>query len=157
MEQKLKAGEEGFTMAGRNIGFYHDFHRRCHHNWILFIFSSKQMNNWRQSVNTMNEIHISSEILFKDLITAQTMYQTDSTLIINENDKRKIDIYGYEKCFKKKWDTHHRLCTDSHYVSGIVISDSISVIRTYFKYDKQIRKNELVVTNRQPTLWGDIE
>ena len=47
------------------------------------------MNNWRQSVNTMNEIHISSEILFKDLITAQTIHQTDSTLIINENDTLK--------------------------------------------------------------------
>lgn len=45
---------------------------------------------------------------------------------------------------------------DSHFVSGIVIKDSISVISTYFKYEKQLVKNELVVSNRQPTLWGTL-
>ncbi len=152
MEQKLNANEEGYTIVEILVSIM-IFTVVVTIIGSLFIFSSKQMNNWRQSVNTMNEIHISSEILFKDLITAQTMYQTDSTLIINENDKREL-IYTDMKNVLRRNGMRITDYADSHYVSGVVISDSISVISTYFKYDKQLVKNELVVSNRQPTLWG---
>ena len=152
MEQKLNAHEEGYTIVEILVSIM-IFTVVVTIIGSLFIFSSKQMNNWRQSVNTMNEIHISSEILFKDLITAQTMYQTDSTLIINENDKREL-IYTDMKNVLRRNGMRITDYADSHYVSGVVINDSISVISTYFKYDKHLIKNELVVSNRQPTLWG---
>ena len=138
MEQKLNAHEEGYTIVEILVSIM-IFTVVVTIIGSLFIFSSKQMNNWRQSVNTMNEIHISSEILFKDLITAQTMYQTDSTLIINENDKREL-IYTDMKNVLRRNGMRITDYADSHYVSGVVISDSISVISTYFKYDKQLVK-----------------
>lgn len=154
MEQKLNAHEEGYTIVEILVSIMM-FTIVVTIMGSLFIFSSKQMNNWKQSVNTMNEIHISSEILFNDLITAQTMYQTDSTLIINENDKRKL-IYTDMKSVLRRNGMRITDYADSHYVSGVVIDDSISVISTYFKYDKQLIKNDLVVSNRQPTLWGTL-
>lgn len=152
MEQKLNIHEEGYTVVEILVSVM-IFTVVITIIGSLFIFSSKQMNSWRQSVNMLNEIHISSEILFKDLITAQTIYQTDSTLIIIENDERKL-IYTDMKDVLRRNGILISDYADSHYVSGIVISDSVNVVSTHFKYGKKLRKKELVVTNRQPTLWG---
>jgi prepilin-type N-terminal cleavage/methylation domain-containing protein len=122
----------------------------------VFVFSTKQMIKWRQSVQTLSDIHIASEIMYKDILTASTIVVTDSLIKITANGNKEQQ-YQEIKHHIKRNELLIADNADSHYVNSFSISDSINIIKTRYIRDNKIRLIELVVAHRQPMLWGKLE
>ena len=155
MAQKIISDEKGYTVVEILVSMM-IFMVIMTIIGSVFVFSSRQMNNWRESVHTFNEIHISSEILFKDLLTATTIDYADSSLIIDANNRKQKAYKGLKDMLSRN-EILIADNADSHYVSNIVVNDSISIISAGYIHGNHQKKYELVVANRQPTLWGKMD
>jgi len=118
----------------------------------VFIFTARQMNNWRESVNSINEVHIVTERLYRDALHSNQIQATDTNLVFNHPGNRSIQ---YSNLNHNLIRNRVRLSDqgDSLYFKEINISEEMSRFEIQHVIDNVSNTHSVVVANRQPKLW----
>jgi len=118
----------------------------------VFIFTARQMNNWRESVNSINEVHIVTERLYRDALRSNQIQATDTNLVFNHPGNRSIQYSNLNhNLIRNRIQLSDQ--GDSLYFKVINISEEMSRFGFQHVIDDASNTHSVVVANRQPKLW----
>jgi len=122
----------------------------------VFIFTARQMNNWRDTVNTTNELHITTERLYHDILVSNDIMFTDSLLMLSLPTKGQITYSGIDYSLQRNavqlFDA-----ADSLLVTGYYSADNVRQLELRYVVGNKVQLIPIIVANRQPKLWEDIQ
>lgn len=118
----------------------------------VFIFTARQMNNWRESVNSINEVHIVTERLYRDALRSNQIQANDTNLVFNHPGNRSIQYSNLNhNLIRNRVQLSDQ--GDSLYFKEINISEEMSRFGFQHVIDDASNTHSVVVANRQPKLW----
>jgi len=119
----------------------------------VFVFTSQQLGNWRESVNQVNEIHITTERMYKDILLSDYIETTDTTILIQGIS---VDEIRYDDLYHsvQRNEVHLSDHADSLIIDEFKPLDSHTTAS--FRYVSGSEKENVFVqvANRKPVLWG---
>lgn len=122
----------------------------------VFIFTARQINNWRESVNTINESQITTERLYRDALLSNYISNADSNLAFKFSDGRTTQYSNLNHALTRNgisisdhWD--------SLYIKNWGVEEKMS--RFELKYIKGDKSNiqTILIADRQPKLWEAVQ
>ncbi|MCR9133490.1 MAG: prepilin-type N-terminal cleavage/methylation domain-containing protein [bacterium] len=122
----------------------------------VFIFTARQMNNWRESVNTINESQITTERLYRDALLSNYISKADSNLVFKFSDGRTTQYSNLNHALTRNGIpiSDHG---DSLYIKRWRLEEKMS--RFELKYIKGDKSNiqTILIADRQPKLWEAVQ
>lgn len=118
----------------------------------VFIFTARQMNNWRDSVQTINDTHIITERLYNDALLSNQTTLSESLLNFYIPFKQFVSYSDLNVVLSRN-EIQLSSHADSLYIGEVVIEDEFSQFEIVFVLDGKQFTHQVSVANRQPKLW----